>query len=189
MNIVEVVDLKRKSRLLVDDESGEVVAELKMSAFLVKGYEAEPPWGKSHWVYMDMIADGFTGKAEFFFRLMSHVKRDGSIMLNKEVRESLMQKCGISARTLENYVYALHRGGQIYREQGVTGVYRLNPFAYTFGPWEVSKRVQNQFRLNKVGGDDLEAGRQDSLGGYSDSSTGSPGDECLLEDPVQTKGG
>jgi len=190
MYVVEVTDLKRKSRFFVDEETGEVMGNAKLKPRQLKAFDAEPAWGKAHWVHMDMVADSFTGKAELYFRLMVYVKREGEILLSKDVREELMRKCGIGARTLENYLYVMNREGLIYRKPGLNGVYYLNPFAYTFGHWENSKKVQNQFRLNRVCvGDDLEAGRQDSPGGYSDSGVGSPGDECLLENPVQTKGG
>lgn len=158
MNVLEVSDLKGKSKFLVDDDTGEVLAELKPRARRMRGFDTEPAWGKAHWVHMDMIADGFTGKAEFFLRLMVYVERDGKILMTRDVKEDLMRKCNISERTLENYLYALHRGGQIYRKQGLIGVYYLNPFAYTFGPWENSKRIQNQFRVERAGSgeDDLE---------------------------------
>jgi hypothetical protein len=174
------------------ENSPALMGRLNDSGYRRGDFDKEPHWGKTYWVYADVMADAFTGKAQFFFRLLKYVDSKGRIIIDQDVQDEVMRSCNIGPSSFKNYLYTLNKSGALYKKKGSNNkIYWPNPFFFGLGKWEAIRLQQRQFRTNRDMGfdDDLEAGRQDSPGGYSDSSTGSPGDECLLEDPVQTKGG
>ena len=148
-DLVHVEDGRLKKTYLVDKDTGEVRC-WRYSSNLKWWYcnpKDEPLWGKVYWGHMGLAADYFTGKAEFFFRLMSHVEAGGRIVLSDDLEASMMEECRISKRTFTNYLNQLSKDGLIFKTKGSwRGTYWINPFIFGFGKWDACRKQQKAFR-------------------------------------------
>lgn len=148
-DLVQVVDDKLEKTYLVDKDTGEVQC-WRYSSNLKWWYcnpKDEPLWGKVYWGHMDLAADFFTGKAEFFFRLMSHVEAGGRIVLSDDLETSMLEQCRISKRTFTNYLNQLSKDGLIFKTKGSwRGTYWVNPFIFGFGKWDACRKQQKAFK-------------------------------------------
>lgn len=146
---VKVLNKASQKMYLIDEDTGQMLGWRYLSDLTWWQCKPsdEPVWGKVYWGHMDMAAGFFTGKAEFFFRLMSYVEAGGRIVLSDDLEASVMDKCGISKRTFTNYLNQLSKDGLIFKTKGSwRGTYWVNPFMFGFGKWDACRKQQKAFR-------------------------------------------